>query len=160
MTHRVFSQMAKLLFVGVVALTIALAAPAAANPNGYGLGFVFGEPSGINAKMWMGHDAALVGGLAWSFVEDGATTVYGDYIRHSYGLLNVQTGALPIYYGVGARLQVENTTRFGIRTVVGLNYQFRTSPFDTFIEIVPLLDISPDADLKLNAALGFRYFFR
>lgn len=160
MTHRVLKRSSKLFVLGAVVLMIALAAPAAGNPNGYGLGFVFGEPSGINAKMWLGHDAALVGGLAWSFVEDGATTIYGDYIQHSYGLLNVQTGALPIYYGVGARLQVENTTRFGIRTVVGLNYQFRTSPFDTFIEIVPLLDLSPEADLKVNAALGFRYFFR
>jgi hypothetical protein len=158
-THRSFSRSFKLCVLAA-AFATATAAPVAANPNGYGLGFVFGEPTGINAKMWHGHDTAFIGGLAWSFVEDGATTVYGDYIWHNYSLLNVQTGALPLYFGAGARLQLENDARFGIRTVVGLNYQFRNAPFDAFMEMVPLFDITPDADLKLNAALGFRYFFR
>ncbi len=160
MTHRFVSRSWKLCLLAVVALVVAGATPANADPNGYGLGFVFGEPSGITGKMWAGQNTAFVGGLAWSFVDDGATAVYGDYIWHSYGLLNVQTGALPLYYGAGARIQFEDRSRFGIRTVVGLNYQFRSQPFDAFVEFVPLFDITPDADLKLNAALGFRYFFR
>ena len=157
-TQRSLSRF-KLCVLAAAAVCVA-AMPAAADPNGYGLGFVFGEPSGINGKMWHGHDTAFVGGLAWSFVDHGATSVYGDYVWHNYGLFDVQTGALPVYYGIGARLQFENESRFGIRTVLGLNYQFRASPFDAFVEVVPLFDVTPDADLKVNAALGFRYFFR
>ena len=160
MTHRSCSHASKLYVLMVAACVVASATPTAADPNRYGLGFAFGEPTGISAKMWHGHDTAVTGGLAWSFVDDGATSVYGDYVWHKYGLLNVQTGALPLYYGAGARLQFEKQSRFGIRTVVGLNYQFRSQPFDAFVELVPLFDITPDADLKLNAALGFRYFFQ
>lgn len=160
MTHRSFFRSFKLCALAAAAFAIAVAAPVAANANNYGLGFVFGEPTGINAKMWHGHNTAFIGGLAWSFVEDGATSVYGDYIWHNYSLLNVQTGALPVYFGAGARLQFEKDARFGIRGVLGLNYQFRNVPFDAFVEMVPLFDMTPDADLKLNAALGFRYFFR
>lgn len=159
MKHRYFSGRTTLSALACAAVLVAASTPVVASGD-YGLGFALGEPSGINAKKWMGHDAALVGGLAWSVADGGATSVYGDYIWHSYGLLDVQTGALPIYYGAGARLQFENDARFGIRTVVGLNYQFRAQPFDAFVELVPLIDITPNADLTLNAALGFRYFFR
>ena len=126
----------------------------------FGLGFVLGEPTGVNAKLWRGRDLALVGGLAWSFVHDGATTLYGDFIWHHFGLFDLESGALPLYVGAGARLQFENESRFGIRTVVGFDYIFARSPFDAFFELVPTFDVAPEADVTLTAAVGFRYFFQ
>src|SRR5262245_2004546 len=71
----------------------------------FGRGFVFSEPTGVNAKLWQSQTFALDGGLAWSFVEDGATTIYGDVLWHQFGLLDLDTGALPLYLGGGARFQ-------------------------------------------------------
>ncbi len=126
----------------------------------FGLGFVLGEPSGVNAKLWQGPELALQGGLAWSFVDDGATAVYGDLIWHKFGLLDVSSGGLPVYLGAGVRAQFGDETRFGIRTVVGLDYIFPQAPFDVFLELVPTFDMTPEAEVVLSAAVGFRYFFR
>ena len=142
-------------------LVLLTAAPAAAQSNGVGLGFVFGEPTGVSAKMWSGPSTAIAGGLAWSLADEGATNVYGDFLWHSFGLFDLgNEGLLPLYFGVGGRLQFEEDTRFGIRGVVGLDYIFPASPIDAFLELVPLLDISPDEDFSLTAAIGVRYFFR
>ncbi len=126
----------------------------------FGLGFVFGEPTGVNAKLWQSQTFALDGGLAWSFVEDGATTIYGDVLWHQFGLLDLDTGALPLYFGGGARFQFGDETHFGLRTVVGIDYLMARQPFDVFLELVPTFDLAPESDVVFNAAVGFRYFFR
>jgi len=129
-------------------------------PGSFGLGFAFGEPTGVNAKLWRGQNLALVGGLAWSFANDGATQLYGDFIWHHFGLLDLQSGSMPLYVGAGARIQFESDARFGFRTVVGLDYLFARAPFDAFMELVPTFDVAPEGDFSLTAAVGFRYFFR
>lgn len=130
-----------------------------ASPGSFGLGFAFGEPTGVNAKLWRGRDLALVGGLAWSFANDGATQLYGDFIWH-HGLFSFDGGSMPFYVGAGARIQFEDGSRFGFRTVLGLDYIFARAPFDAFIEMVPTFDVAPEGDVLLTAAVGFRYFFR
>ena len=40
-----------------------------------------------------------------------------------------------------------------------LNYIFETSPFDVFLEVVPVLDLAPDTEFDFNAAIGARFFF-
>ena len=134
--------------------------PAPTSTGQFGLGFVFGEPTGVNAKLWQTPDIALDAGLAWSVVEDAATTIYGDVLWHQFGLLDLDTGALPIYLGAGARFQFASDTHFGIRTVVGVDYIMARAPFDVFLEFVPTFDLAPEADVVLTAAVGFRYFFR
>ena len=47
----------------------------------------------------------------------------------------------------------------GIRIPIGLSYMFGDDPFDIFVEVVPILDLVPDTDFDLNAAIGFRWFF-
>ena len=141
------------------------AAPAAAQSygsglGGIGLGFIVGEPSGINAKLWSGPATAIDAGLAWSLADGGATNLYGDFLWHNFDLFDLQSGYLPLYFGVGGRLQFEEDTRFGIRGVVGLSYIFPSSPLDAFLELVPVFDIAPEGDLTFNAAIGARYFFR
>jgi len=130
-----------------------------APPGSFGLGFAFGEPTGVNAKLWRGRDLAIVGGLAWSFEHDGATQLYGDFLWH-HGLFAFDGGNMPLYVGAGGRVQFENEARFGFRTVLGLDYIFARAPFDAFIEMVPTFDVAPEGDFSLTAAVGFRYFFR
>jgi hypothetical protein len=53
----------------------------------------------------------------------------------------------------------ENDAMFGIRVPVGITYLFDDYPLDLFFELVPVLDLSPDVDLDINAALGLRFYF-
>ena len=137
----------------------AVYAPTQSSGGRFGLGFVFGEPTGVNAKLWQTQALAVDAGLAWSAIEDGATTIYGDLLWHQFGLLDVTNGALPVYLGAGARFQFADETHFGIRTVAGLDYILSSTPFDVFLELVPTFDFAPEADFLLTAAVGFRYFF-
>jgi hypothetical protein len=54
---------------------------------------------------------------------------------------------------------VSDDARLGARIPVGLEYIFPDQHFDIFLEVVPLLDLIPDTDFTLNAAIGARYFF-
>jgi hypothetical protein len=40
-----------------------------------------------------------------------------------------------------------------------LTYIFQSAPVDIFFEVVPILDLVPDTEFDLNAALGARFFF-
>jgi hypothetical protein len=60
---------------------------------------------------------------------------------------------------VGARFKFENQNRFGVRFPVGITLFIREAPIDFFLEVVPILNLAPDTDFDLNAALGARYYF-
>ncbi|MCU0364256.1 MAG: hypothetical protein MUE93_01075 [Ignavibacteriaceae bacterium] len=68
-------------------------------------------------------------------------------------------GTLPFYYGIGARIKTANDTKLGVRVPLGLAYLFSNTPIDIFLEIVPILDLTPKTDFSINAAIGARYFF-
>ena len=124
-----------------------------------GLGIIVGEPTGISFKYWTTSTTAFDAALAWSFIDEGAFHIHADYLLHSFYLITVPEGKLPFYYGIGGRLKTSGDTRFGVRVPVGLDYLFQTAPVDIFLEVVPILDLTPKTDFKINAALGARYFF-
>ena len=82
-------------------------------------------------------------------------------VFHNFNLINVASGSLPIYYGIGGRIKFddEDENKIGVRIPIGLAYQFADAPLDIFFEIVPLLDLAPATDFGLNGAIGIRYFF-
>jgi hypothetical protein len=130
-----------------------------AQSKGIGLGIIVGEPTGISFKYWTGSTTAIDAALAWSFVDGGAFHIHGDYIFHNMRLISVPEGILPFYYGIGARLKTSHDLRFGVRVPLGLAYLFQNTPVDIFLEIVPILDLTPKTDFSINAAIGARYFF-
>jgi hypothetical protein len=133
---------------------------AKAQSSGAGLGLIVGEPTGISFKYWTGSTTAIDAALAWSFIDDGAFHIHGDYLFHNMRLISVPEGTLPFYYGIGARIKTANDTRLGVRVPLGLAYLFQSAPVDIFLEIVPILDLTPKTDFAINAALGARYFFK
>lgn len=130
-----------------------------AQSNGIGLGLIVGEPTGISGKFWTGSTTAFDAGLAWSFIDEGAFHIHGDYIFHNMRLISVPEGTLPFYYGIGARIKTANDTKLGVRVPIGLAYLFSNAPIDIFLEVVPILDLTPKTDFSINAAIGARYFF-
>ena len=143
----------------VILFTILFLSAANAQSKGIGLGLIVGEPTGISFKYWTGSTTAFDAALAWSFSDEGAFHIHGDYIFHNFTLITIPEGKLPFYYGIGARIKTANDTKLGVRVPLGLAYLFNSAPIDIFLEIVPILDLTPKTDFAINAALGARYYF-
>ncbi len=126
----------------------------------FGAGIIAGEPSGLSIKNWLRSGRAIDMALAWSFKGKSRFTIHADYLKHRFRLINEEEGSLLFYYGFGGRIMFDdNDERLGMRIPVGLTWLFGKAPFDIFLEIVPILDVIPESDVNLNAAIGFRYYF-
>lgn len=151
----------------LLAMTAALAVPAAAGAQDQiatrtmALGGIIGEPTGASGKLWVGQNAAFDGAVGWSWYDDGALDIHADYLLHNFKWLKPEEGLLPVYYGLGARLAFgDGYNKFGFRAPVGISYIFKNTEWDLFGELVPTLDLSPDVDFELGAAVGARYYLK
>ena len=124
-----------------------------------GAGIIVGEPTGFSFKYWLTEKTALDAGLVWSFVDENAFQIQADYLIHNFNLIKVSKGKLPFYFGIGGRLKFSNDVILGVRVPLGLAYIFSDEPVDIFLEIVPILDLLPQTDFTISAAIGGRYFF-
>ena len=158
------------VFFGLIA--ILLCGSASAQNSGtldkkFGLGIIVGEPTGISGKLWTGPRTAMDGAIAWSTGTHSNVNLHFDYLMHDFNVLNVSEKYFVLYYGIGTRFKFtsdhnsnnNNDTIIGVRIPLGITYLFPTSPFDIFVEIVPLLDVIPDTEFEMNAGLGVRYYF-
>jgi len=132
----------------------------------FGIGVILGEPTGLSLKYWLDGERAIDGGAAESFSENDSFQLHGDYLIHDYDLFGADD--LPFYYGLGARLKLKDSDGsgrnrrhdiFGIRIPLGISYLFQDAPLDLFFELVPVLDLSPEVELDINAAVGIRFYF-
>jgi len=135
-----------------------------AQSHGFGAGIIVGEPTGLCGKLWQTRSTALDFGAAWSFVDETDFHLHFDILVHRFDVLHVDSGKLPLYYGLGVRIKFGNgdqneDTRVGIRFPLGLDYLLAKDPFDVFVEVVPILDLAPETEVSLNASVGFRYWF-
>jgi hypothetical protein len=146
------------LIVIVLSLIIFCAA-AQGQSRGLGVGLILGEPTGISMKYWSGRTNAFDFAFAWSLQHSGWIYIHSDYLWHAFNVINVSRGALPIYYGVGGALGLNDETSLGVRGVAGLNYLFSGVPLDAFLELVPLLFLAPKTEVEFHGAIGIRYFF-
>ena len=139
--------------------------------NGFGVGVMVGEPTGLSLKKWIRDDRALDAGIAWSFSGSDSLHLHADYLVHRFDLLSgpAAKGRMPLYFGLGARVKLhgddngkgrdDGDARVGVRAPLGITYLFDDAPFDLFVEVVPVLDLVPDTDVDLNAAIGARFYF-
>jgi hypothetical protein len=153
-----------LISSAALALMLILPGSARANSDGLGLGFIAGEPTGVSGKLWMGRSTALDMAVAWSSSGDDNDDLHlqADHVWHDFGLLSVDEGRLPVYYGLGARVRFDDRAgddSFGVRFPVGLAYLFQGNKVDLFGEVVPTLEVTPDTDVDIEGGIGLRYFF-
>jgi hypothetical protein len=148
-----------LFFIMVLGLMVILAKPIVAQDHGFGMGIILGEPTGLSAKLWTGGDNAFDFAAAWSFKGDGHLLLQADYVWHFFNLLPVPSGKLPLYIGLGGRVVLADDPLVGVRIPIGIDYLFATAPVDVFMEIVPILDLSPSTDFGVGGGIGIRYWF-
>lgn len=150
--------------------TAALTAPAlhAEPPDGVGVGAIFGEPTGLTAKWWLNNEAAIDLAAAWELSGDDEFQLHADYLLHRHDWVSIPdlNATTPVYFGVGARVKFEDDDHqgndddvFGFRFPIGIAIRPNGTQLEFFAEIVPILDVAPDSDFDLNAAIGGRYYF-
>src|ERR1043166_592802 len=131
-----------------------------------GVGIVIGEPTGVTAKLYLKDDQAIQGAVGAAFIG-GGLSVHVDYVWHPYILQERESFTLPLYIGPGVR-GIEYSTgggmsyfALGIRGVVGMLFDFKTVPLDTFFEVAPVLEYgfqsTQGAAVALHLDAGIRY---
>lgn len=130
-----------------------------AQRDGLGLGVIVGEPTGVTAKYWIDDRSAFDAAAAWSLEGRSSFHLHGTWLFHRFDLIEVERGDLPVYYGVGARVKTGGKDRVGVRVPVGIAYHFDNVPVELFGELAPILDIAPSTSLRINAAIGGRWYF-
>jgi hypothetical protein len=146
-----------LSLVGVAALSCAVQAQTA--DHNFGLGFVVGDVTGVNGKLWLTESTAVDGSVAWQSGFNDDFLLYADYLFHDKDLIKVDKGILALYFGFGGRLLAENDARLGMRFPVGLTYMIQGTPLDVFVEVAPIMDIIPETKATADFGLGLRFFF-
>jgi hypothetical protein len=129
-----------------------------AQDSGLGAGAIIGEPTGLSAKSWISSNDALDAGIAWS-ISYVWFHVHADYLRHTFGLIPVEKGQLPLYFGGGVGIGFGSKISIAARVPVGLDYLFDGTPLDVFIELVPGLQLIPDTRFEMGGGIGVRYWF-
>lgn len=124
------------------------------------VGFIVGEPTGLSALWQQSSTQAIDMALAWSLINNRFIYVHGDYLFYNLSLLEFNDKPLPLYYGVGGRVQLGALGSIGMRLPLGIDYHFAGSPFSALIEIAPVINIIPATSVDLNLDLGLRYVFR
>ena len=151
----------KIVHVAFVLFALVFGMTEARGENGLGVGVIVGEPTGISIKKWIGETWAVDAAAAWSFSGNESFQFHADYLIHNFFLRLPKDfiGRLPVYYGVGCRIKLDEDALVGIRIPFGISYLFAHAPVDLFVEVVPILDVTPDTDLDINAAIGVRFYF-
>ncbi|MGB2869256.1 MAG: hypothetical protein WBD36_12450 [Bacteroidota bacterium] len=140
--------------------------------EGFGLGVIIGEPTGISAKLWTSSENAFDFGLGWSVGGDrivrydgnynGGSRVHFhlDYVWHSFDAIH-SSERFPVYYGFGGHLNngAGYNSSMAVRGVIGVLWLPRDTPIDVFIEMAPSLQLTSSTGFGIDAGIGARYFF-
>ena len=86
-------------------------------------------------------------------------SLHVDYLYHIDDLIQTSE-KIPFYYGFGMRLRLNDKENgLGVRGVAGIIYNLHEYPVELFFEVVPVFQLFPETALKLDAAVGGRYYF-
>lgn len=153
----------------VIIMTVICPPKFAQAQNKLGVGFEFGQPTGIGWNYRLNATNALDGSLG--FAPDDRYRIHMDYLWHSYPF---DEKRLSLHYGPGVVFEFGRTrfdefedrteflgpreAAFGIRGVFGLTYSIAKSPIDLFIEAAPLIIFAPASATDVDAAFGVRFY--
>ena len=147
---------------------------AATHSDGFGLGIMLGEPSGISGRLNLSPKAALDFGLAFSVNSD--VTFLVDYLfqfPRAFHSTSQFVSQITPYLGIGGVLALGTQTTlyragfrystgsaiFGVRIPVGLEWRPSTPSLGVFLEIAPGLLILPSTQGLVQGDIGIRFYF-
>lgn len=143
---------------------LALLSPALAQDQGFGIGIVLGEPTGVSLGIGLNQAGSLQSHIAWSLGRD-ALRANLDYL-YSPVTKPVPDGgfSLGFYVGGGVVVAVEDDgpradVGLGVRVPIGLKLLPNGAPVDVFAEVAPGVYLLPYTDMLVEGGIGVRYWF-
>jgi len=136
------------------------------------LGAIFGEPTGISAKIWTSPTDAIDFGFGWSiggdrinmpndrYNGDSRIHFHFDYLLHVFNVIGLPE-QYPIYYGIGARFNTGGGyyNSLAVRFIAGFVWMPSQSPISLFFEIAPSLQLTSEPGFAIDSGLGTRFCF-
>lgn len=157
----------------IIILVFSLTASAQAQQEkNLGVGVILGEPSGLTINKFIAPSRSIDLGVGWSFAENESLHLHADYLFHRFDRVTTSNlnDRIPLYYGLGLRVKLKSDEddkdaknfedeMIGIRIPIGLSYFLDDQPIEFFAEIIPIIELTPDFEFDISAALGGRYYF-
>lgn len=161
------------LLGALIAFPLATQLRAQPKIGSFGFGLILGEPTGITLKGDAGGSNAwdLAVGSSWF----GNLRIHGDYLWNVDAFGSRKAG---LYFGLGAALGIgrgngvfikgekgkwyyyddKDAFALGVRGVAGINGMPFKAPVELFLEVAPLIGLTPVTGLGTDVALGIRYY--
>lgn len=179
----------KLILVSVLGLALAGATATSAHAKSkkkyrtdksFGLGLMFGSPTGLSGKYFLDSPIAIAFGVGSSHYghhghgrgdhyHNNGTQLHADVLWHPIVLVTNPTLQLPLHVGVGGQLRNHDAahdgdtgghSHIGARGVGGLTMDFNRMPLDAFFELAYSFDFTGnDSHSYIAGSLGGRYYF-
>lgn len=164
------------IFILSILLSSSMVPAQGPNGNSFGFGIILGEPLGGTAKIWTANDqavAASIGGNSYF----GSLRIGADYLWHfdvfHSQIVKMYAGpGLVVGFGTGREYlfykykgdhyyfyeRDNDQAGIAMRVVAGLNITPRRTPIEIFLELGPLIGISPFFGVALDVAAGIRFY--
>jgi len=130
-------------------------------PQGFGMGIVIGEPTGLTFALRPDEMNAVQFHASWSLIAD-RLRLSADYLR-TLAVARADGWSVPFYVGlgglVGARLEPDEALAVGGRVPIGFAVHPADTPIEPFLEVAPGVLILPETVPLFEGALGVRYYF-
>jgi hypothetical protein len=141
--------------------------------NSFGFGIILGDPLGGTVKFWLNRDNAIDAYIGGDYF--GSPRIGADYLWHFWpfnsSVVNMYAGpGLALGFGYGGDWGWYRVGRdswiyrsgggmgVGIRAIVGLDIVPKRAPIEIFLELGPLIGITPGFGAAFDAALGIRFY--
>ncbi len=119
-----------------------------------------GLKNGISAKYWLDEENAVDAVLSFASGDYEYTYFHADYLVHRFGLVNVEDGKVPLYFGLGLFTEDDDKiATSGFRVPVGFSYLLKDAPLDIYIEVAPTVVSGDINGFYIAGGFGFRYYF-
>src|SRR5665647_3102242 len=123
--------------------------------EGTGVGFMLGNPTGLNAKHWLNSSQAVDGAIGFSLGRTTNFSIHSDYLFHKAGAFYFNdVHPLDLYYGLGGRMEFDDQMDLGLRVPIGLVHQLDNDSADIFAEVAPILDFIGRNGVEVHLAIG------
>lgn len=121
-----------------------------------GLGAAVGQPLGATGKYWLSSTVAVDAFAGYHFNKN--FDLHADYLWHSFSSFHVESGRLPFYVGLGARVNLGDDSHLGMRLPIGVSYLAPTDPIEIFVEMAPVVKLLKDIGADLDGLIGIRIY--
>jgi hypothetical protein len=143
-----------ILIIVIVVIFGIMVIPQSSQAQGFGLGIIIGDPTGLSAKYHFGEGGVDLA-VAWNINND-MMALHSNYHFH----IPMGVESLTFFVGVGVYIVLWNEFGVaGIRVPLGLEYILSEIPLGLFFEVAPGLDLIPGTDFSLGAGIGVRWYF-